>query len=175
MFSQTTEYALRVMVYLASLEGRTPTIAQIASATKTPPAYLAKVLRNLARAGLTQSQRGLHGGSSLARPADEITVYDVIQAVDPIQRITTCPLGLKSHGVNLCPLHSRLDEAIGLVEQAFRNTTLMEVVAEPSSSKPLCDIPTEPASGLVQLRPVTPRVVVADEMEKRPKAGRRAK
>jgi Rrf2 family protein len=152
MFSQTTEYALRVMVYLASLSGRTPTIAQISSATRTPPAYLAKVLRSLARANLIRSQRGLHGGSSIARPPEDITIHDVVQAVDPIQRITACPLGLKNHGVNLCPLHRRLDDALGLVETAFKETTLAEVVAEPSTSQPLCDIPTEPATGLVPLR-----------------------
>jgi Rrf2 family transcriptional regulator, nitric oxide-sensitive transcriptional repressor len=152
MFSQTTEYALRVMVYLASLDGRTPTIAQIAAATRTPAGYLAKVLRSLARAGLIRSQRGLHGGSTLARSADQITVHDVVQSVDPIQRIKTCPLGLTSHGVNLCPLHRRLDEAIALVEQALRNSTLAELVAEPTASKPLGDIPTEPATGLVPLR-----------------------
>jgi Rrf2 family protein len=152
MFSQTTEYALRVMVYLASLHGRTPTIAQIAAATRTPAGYLAKVLRSLARAGLIRSQRGLRGGSTLARPADQITVHDVVQSVDPIRRITSCPLGLTSHGVNLCPLHRRLDESIALVEQALRNSTLAELVAEPTVSKPLCEIPTEPATGLVPLK-----------------------
>jgi Rrf2 family protein len=152
MFSQTTEYALRVMVYLASLGEHTPTIAQISSATRTPPAYLAKVLRSLARAGLVRSQRGLHGGSAIARRAEEITIHDVVQAVDPIQRITICPLGLKNHGVNLCPLHRRLDQALGLVEDAFKSTTLAEVVAEPTASAPLSDIPTDPATGLVPLR-----------------------
>ncbi len=153
MFSQKTEYALRTMVYLASLGERTPTIPQIAAATKVPPAFLAKILRELAIGGLIRSQRGLHGGSTLARPADKITVYDVLQAVDPIQRITTCPLGLKNHGVNLCPLHRRLDEAIGAVEKAFRATTLADMVADPSPIKPLSDgIPTEPASGLVPMR-----------------------
>src|SRR5687767_9096392 len=151
MISQTTEYALRVMVYLASVAGQTPTNAQISSATRTPAAYLAKVVRSLARAGLLRSQRGLHGGSSIARAPDQITIHDVVQAVDPIQRITTCPLGLKNHGVNLCPLHRRLDDAVALVEKAFKDTTLAEVVAEPSNSKPLCDIPTEPAAGLVPL------------------------
>ena len=152
MLSQTTEYALRIMVYLASLDGLTPTIPQIAAATRTPAGYLAKILRNLARSGLVRSQRGLHGGSTLGRPAGEITVYDVVQAVDPIQRIVTCPLGLESHGVNLCPLHRRLDQAIASVEQAFRNSTLAELVAEPTGSKPLCEIPTDPAAGLVPLK-----------------------
>ena len=141
MFSQTAEYALRVAVYLASLEGNSATISRIADATRTPPDYLAKVLRNLARADLVRSQRGPLGGSVLARPARQITVLDVIQAVDPIQRITTCPLGIRSHGVNLCPLHRRLDGAIAMVEDAFSKTSIAELVSAPGASHPLCDLP----------------------------------
>jgi len=153
VISQTAEYALRIAVYLASLEGKPATTAQIALATKTPSGYLAKILRNLARGGLVQSQRGLYGGSILAKPAEQMTVWDVVDVVDPIRRILTCPLGLKSHGVSLCPLHRRLDSAIASIESAFRATTIAEVVAEPSKSKPLTDsIPTEPASGLVAAR-----------------------
>ena len=150
MISQTAEYALRIIIYLASLDGAPATIAQIASATKTPQGYLSKVLRNLAKGGLLRSQRGLHGGSTLARPPADMTVWDVVEVVDPIQRIRTCPLGLKNHGVALCPLHRRLDQAIASVEAAFRATTIADVVAEPSASRPLVgSIPTEPASGLV--------------------------
>jgi Rrf2 family protein len=143
MFSQTSEYALRVVVYLASLDGRLATIPQIAQATRTPEGYLAKVLRSLALGELVRSQRGPQGGSVLARPAEQITVFDVVQAVDPIQRITTCPLGMKSHGVNLCPLHRRLDQAIAMVEDAFRRTTIAEIVGEPTASQPLCDVTTK--------------------------------
>ena len=154
MISQTTEYALRIIVYLASLDGVAATTAQIASATRTPQGYLSKILRNLARGGLVQSQRGKHGGSTLARPPKRITVWDVVEVVDPIERIRTCPLGLKNHGVALCPLHKRLDAAIASVEAAFRATTIAEVVADPSPSKPLDDgnVPTLPASGLVAAR-----------------------
>jgi Rrf2 family nitric oxide-sensitive transcriptional repressor len=141
MISQTVEYALRIIVYLATLDGKPATISQIAAATRVPEGYLAKVLRNLALAELVRSQRGPSGGSVLARQAKDITVYDVVQSVDPIQRITTCPLGIKSHGVNLCPLHGRLDEAIGMVERAFRDSTIAELLSTPTKSKPLCNLP----------------------------------
>ena len=163
MLSQTTEYALRVVVYLASLGGAPATIAQIAAATRTPAGYLAKVLLSLSRRGIVRSQRGPNGGSVLARPAERITVYDVVQAVDPLRRILTCPLGLESHGVNLCPLHRRLDEAIASVEQAFRASTIAELVADPSPSKPLGEVPTLPASGLVPLQ-----VLMKGQSAKRP-------
>lgn len=147
MFSQTSEYALRVVVYLASLDGKPATIPRIADATRTPEGYLAKVLRGLALAELVRSQRGPQGGSVLARPAEQITVYDVIQAVDPIRRITTCPLNIRAHGVNLCPLHRRLDQAMGLVEDAFRATPIAELAGTPAAPQALCDLPARRRGG----------------------------
>jgi Rrf2 family transcriptional regulator, nitric oxide-sensitive transcriptional repressor len=141
MFSQTTEYALRVIAYVAGLEGEPATTKQIAAATQVPEGYLAKVVRSLNREGLLNSQRGLHGGSVLARPAAQITVYDVINAIDPLPRITTCPLGLKSHGSRLCPLHRKLDDAIGMVEGAFRSSSIADLLSEDTGSKPMCDEP----------------------------------
>ena len=139
MFSQTTEYALRVVAYLAGLPNVPATTRQMAAAVRIPESYLAKVLQLLSRAGLISSQRGLHGGSTLARPAEDITLYDVVQAIDPIPRIKTCPLGLKSHGTQLCPVHKRLDHTMDLVEQELRRSTLADLLAEPSTSKPLCE------------------------------------
>ena len=78
---------------------------------------------------------------TLARSPEELTILDVVNAVDPIRRIQTCPLGLASHGIRLCPLHKRMDNALAMVEEAFRSTTLAEVLAEPTESKPLCDVP----------------------------------
>jgi len=139
LFSQTVEYALRVMVHLAVQESPVTT-RQIALATKVPEGYLAKVIQALGRSGLVHSQRGLHGGSTLGRPACNITVFDIVHAIDPVKRITTCPLGLKSHGVNLCPLHKRMDQSLNMVEQALKDSTLAELLAEPTTSRPLCDI-----------------------------------
>jgi Rrf2 family transcriptional regulator, nitric oxide-sensitive transcriptional repressor len=140
MFSQTAEYALRVVAFLAAAGGEAVTTKQISEGTRVPVGYLAKVLQSLSRGGIVRSQRGPHGGSVLARPAEELTIYDVIQAVDPIRRITSCPLGLKSHGSVLCPVHRRLDNALGLVERSFRDATIADLLTEPSRSKPLCDM-----------------------------------
>lgn len=140
MLSQTVEYALRAMVYLASEADEPHTTEQIAQRTLVPQPYLAKLMQTLSRAGLVNSQRGVHGGFTLARPPEKLSILDVVNAVDPIERIRECPLGLSSHGVRLCPLHRRLDDALAHVEQAFRDTTLAEVLAEPSRSVPLCDV-----------------------------------
>ncbi len=79
--------------------------------------------------------------STLTKSPDELTILEVVNAVEPIQRIRTCPLGLASHGVRLCPLHKRLDNALAMVEEAFGSSTLAEVLAEPTRSKPLCPFP----------------------------------
>jgi Rrf2 family protein len=97
---------------------------------------------------LIQSQRGLHGGFTLLKSPEQVTVYEVVQAVDPLRRITTCPLGFAAHGRNLCPLHRRLDEALALVEKSFRESSIADLINEPSASRSLCPLP--PAAPLPQ-------------------------
>jgi Rrf2 family transcriptional regulator, nitric oxide-sensitive transcriptional repressor len=144
MISQTVEYALRAMVCVAeqlALSQKALTSAQLAKVTKVPPAYLAKVLKQLAQAGLIDSQRGVGGGFVLARKPEDVTILDIVNAVEPVQRIRTCPLGLSAHGIKLCPLHRRLDDAMVGIERAFGETTLQEILSDPNPSVPLCNFP----------------------------------
>ena len=141
MFSQTVEYALRAVAFLASQAPAARTTDQIATATRVPKPYLSKVLQGLSRGGIVHSQRGLGGGMTLVKTPDQLTVLEVVNAVDPICRIQECPLGLASHGSRLCPLHKRMDHALELIEETFRGTTLAEILAEPTESIPLCDFP----------------------------------
>ncbi len=141
MFSQTVEYALRAVVYLAQNPDRSCTTEEVAKATQVPSAYLAKILQGMVRSGVIRSQRGVGGGVKLARMPEDLTILEVVNAVEPIQRIKVCPLGLSTHGANLCPLHKRLDNALAAVESAFAGTTLAEVVNEPTTSVPLCEFP----------------------------------
>ena len=140
MFSQTVEYALRAVVWLAGHgEGEPVGVAQIAEGTQVPRSYLSKVLQGLSRAGLVASRAGVKGGHYLARPAAEITVLEVIDAVDPIERIHGCPLGLKTHAKKLCGMHARLDAAIAHVQEALGGSTIADILATPSRPKPLED------------------------------------
>lgn len=142
MFSQTVEYALRAVVHLADQSPSPQTTDQIAAVTLVPKPYLSKVIQGLCRANIVQSKRGIGGGIALVKSPSELTILDVVNAVEPIARIRQCPLGLKTHGVRLCPLHKRMDNALAQVEAAFRQTTLAEVLAEPTGSHPLCELPT---------------------------------
>lgn len=139
MFSQTVEYALRAVVFLADQSPNAGTTDQIAAATKVPKPYLSKVLQNLNRGGIVRSQRGIGGGITLVKSPEELTILEVVNAVEPIQRIASCPLGLKSHGTQLCPLHRRMDDTLAAVESTFRATTLAELLGEETNSYPLCD------------------------------------
>ncbi len=145
MFSQTSEYALRVIVYLAGCQGSPATNRVISASTLVPQGYLAKVLQTLSRAGLVKSRRGLHGGTVLARSPQSLTLFDVVQAVDPIRRIETCPLALLAHGKHLCPLHTRLDQAIGGIETILRDSTIADLMESKSSHRPtaLCEAPRQ--------------------------------
>lgn len=114
----------------------------IAKLTKAPPDYLSKVLQALARADLIKSQRGAHGGFSLLKDPSDISLLEVVNAVEPIKRIKKCPLGLKAHGTRLCPLHKKLDKSLEETEKAFASTTLDDLLTESqtSPSRP-CDFP----------------------------------
>ncbi|MFG0316967.1 MAG: RrF2 family transcriptional regulator [Planctomycetota bacterium JB042] len=135
MISPTAEYALRAVVCLGNAAPEPQTNQQIAEATKVPPAYLSKVLQGLARAGIVRSQRGLGGGYTLLRDLDEVTVLEVVETVDPLRRIESCPLDLAGHGKNLCPLHRHLDGVIESVIEAFGDTTIGDLVREPRSRR----------------------------------------
>jgi len=150
MISQTAEYALRAIVRLACDPATPQTARQIAEAIRVPVPYLSKILQSLSRAGLLRPQRGLHGGFSLQRSPDELSIYEIVQAVDPLRRISRCPLGFETHGTNLCPLHRRLDAAVELVERSFRATTVADLLGEPTHSTPLCAAPPEPTAASTQ-------------------------
>ena len=128
MFTQTAEYALRAVTALAG-QDRALTTAELARHTQVPPDYLAKVLRGLTRAGLITATRGPHGGHRLARPADQLSLLDVINATDPLRRIHHCPLGRPEH-TSLCPLHRRLDDAARQIEEQFAQTRLSELTLD---------------------------------------------
>lgn len=137
MFSQAVEYSLRAMVLLSQQAGRPLTVQAIAQRGQIPGPYLSKLLQGLARANLVISQRGIGGGYSLARDPAQITLAHVMNSVEPLQRIKTCPLGIEGH-LKLCPLHRILDQALCDIERTFQNTTLADLVRETSGSIPLC-------------------------------------
>ena len=83
LFSTKAEYGVRLMVELGRSEGSGPvSLSAIADAEMLPLSYLEHLVAKLRGAGLVTSTRGAHGGYALARPADEIDMLDVVQALE---------------------------------------------------------------------------------------------
>jgi Rrf2 family transcriptional regulator, cysteine metabolism repressor len=83
MFSTKAEYGVRVMVELARRAGQEPVpLAEIAAQGGLPLAYLEHLVARLRKAGLLDSRRGSHGGYLLARPASEITMAELVEALE---------------------------------------------------------------------------------------------
>jgi Rrf2 family protein len=138
MISRTAEYALRAVVVLGSIPGGPRTTRRLAGQARVPSGYLSKVLRALGRAELVEARRGLGGGFVLSRPLDELTIREVINAVDPPSRIDRCPPEVAAHGRRLCTLHRRLDEGIARLEALFGGTTIGQLLAGPDLGQPPC-------------------------------------
>lgn len=104
------KYAIRAMAYIAAREDPTEPIsaAEVAEAESIPPYYLAKVLQDLARAGILSSVRGRGGGFKMLREPEEIPVMEILQAVENIKKLTTeCVLGLDECSEEApCALHT---------------------------------------------------------------------
>lgn len=133
MFSTTSEYALRAMTFLAG-ETEAANSEMISIQTKIPKPFLSKILRDLVVAGLVHGQRGPNGGFTLAHDSSDISILDVINAVDPLKRIDECPLGLPEHK-KLCPLHAQLDSAIEQVECTLGKTRLIDLLEKTTRTK----------------------------------------
>ena len=81
--SSSVEYASRIMVHLASMDGKVPETAEkLAVSENIPRDYVDQILMRLRRSGLVVSRRGAHGGYLLARDASRISIGSVIRAVD---------------------------------------------------------------------------------------------
>lgn len=138
MISKTAEYALRAVACMGGADGVPVSADTLAEQTKAPRRYLTRVLQDLCAAGIARSRPGPGGGYELIKSTSKLTILDVINTVDPIQRIKECPLGLKTHK-KLCPLHSELDKAYASTEKAFAGVTIEQLLNSTSPIVPLCD------------------------------------
>jgi Rrf2 family cysteine metabolism transcriptional repressor len=140
IFSSKAEYGVRLMVELGRQSPEQPTsLKAIAAAEKLPLAYLEQVVARLKRAGLVMSARGAHGGYWLARPAEEITMDEVVLALEGAIAPMECFLNEHTERV-LCSHvdHSGADHHCatkllwmrvqGGITRSLQTTTLAELV-----------------------------------------------
>jgi Rrf2 family protein len=145
--SAKADYALRAAAELAAAEGKGPVKGeQLARAQSIPPKFLENILLELRHAGLVQSQRGVEGGYWLARPAAEITLAEVIRAVEgPLANVRGARPEAVEYGGSAEPLRDvwiavraslrRVLEAVTLADVARGDlpSSLDELVADPDA------------------------------------------
>jgi Rrf2 family transcriptional regulator, cysteine metabolism repressor len=144
MFSTRAEYGVRVMVELARRGGAEPvSLAEIADGDGLPLAYLEHLAARLRKAGLVESRRGARGGYLLARPAKEITMAEVVEALEgsiaPIECISE---GVDGHLVcsretdtdHVCPTKLLWTRVRGSIVTTLQDTRLSDLVQEKRKS-----------------------------------------
>jgi len=134
-YSKSTRYALYAAMEMASADGDEPvTVAGVSERYRIPPGALAKVFRDLVRAGLAVGARGVGGGYRLARPAGDVTVLDVIAVFDPPRREGHCLLDdigtADCTDSPDCRLRRLFDEVDEMARCTFASVTLETLVRD---------------------------------------------
>ena len=136
MFSTKAEYGVRVMAHLARHDGEDPiSLGTIADAEGLPLAYLEHLVQRLRKAELVESRRGAHGGYTLARPAADITMAEVVSALEgdiaPIECITADADGAlicAREGAEPCPTKLLWTRVQGSIVRTLNEMTLDDLV-----------------------------------------------
>jgi Rrf2 family protein len=141
MLTQTADYALRALVYLAHDpdDGYHQT-RDLATALNVPANYLGKILQLLGHKKLVESQRGMKGGFRLSRLPEQIRLFDVLNALDIIPTDPTCALLSGGRQIELCTLHRRFASMTAAYVEFLKNTTLADVL-QPHSLPATCPGP----------------------------------
>lgn len=126
--SQTSGYAILALSCLDSTGGKPALARQIAACTGIRLPYLSKMLHALTRSGLIESKRGYRGGFQLARPAEQITLREVAEAIEGRKWLPQCLLGLeKCLDERTCPTHAFWSKQRQQIEKELTRLTLRDV------------------------------------------------
>lgn len=138
----TSDYAARVLIYLATLPpGARRNRDELAEAGQVPVHFLGKILQALARAGLIVSQRGMAGGFSLARPAEQLTLLDVVEAVEGPLALNRClSAATPCSRQAWCAAHALWARAQRALADVLRSSSILELARQTraGNSRELC-------------------------------------
>jgi len=126
IFSKTCNYALRASLYIVSQKNRDYIpIGEISDQLKISFHFLTKILQTLTNKEIMISFKGPKGGIKLAKSPQEITIYDIITAIDGTDIFEKCLLGLDDcHSSKPCPFHEQWEEMRENLKHIFQNNTL---------------------------------------------------
>ncbi len=132
LLSAGCEYAIQALLYLESIEqDELKTVVSIAKETSIPPSFLAKIVQRLVAEGVLVSGKGPGGGVALARPAAEITLLDIVQAIDGLGFKSQCVLGFPDCNDKVpCPVHSYWGELREDIAYMFAAKSLKDFASE---------------------------------------------
>ncbi len=124
--SRLTDYGIVLLTHMASGEGGVHTAHDLAAASQVPLPTVSKILKELSKAGLVLSHRGRRGGYTLARPADEISVAEIIAALEGPIGLTECsPEAVGACSLEaICPARSHWGPISRAIERALEAVSL---------------------------------------------------
>jgi len=140
LYSKTAKYAVLALAEVALCpQGEPVSTKKIAAASSVPYPLLAKIVGQLRRTGLVRSTRGKLGGILLTRSASEITIQDVVIAIDGPDVLNHCPLFLEPCSCDReCTMHSLWKPARDAVVKFFEGTTIQEIADARLEAKESC-------------------------------------
>jgi Rrf2 family protein len=130
LLSKTCIYGIRASLFVAAMkeEKKYVPISQISKELGIPFYFLTKILQMLTRHNIMVSYRGPKGGVTLARPANQITLMDMINVIEHDSCFDGCILGLEGCGEAApCPLHASWGETRDQIKAMFENTNLADL------------------------------------------------
>ncbi len=131
LFSKTTGYAVRALAYLTTVgQGSPVPVSRIAAETDVPTPFLGKIVQRLVRAGILVTRKGPGGGVGLARPANQIDLFELVVATEGSALWEHCVLGLNTcSDERPCPLHSDWMRIRQEIRKMLQGKTLADVAA----------------------------------------------
>lgn len=132
-FQKTTEYAIRVMVYLAEKRPERLSARALYEALDIPYKYLGRLMSRLAEAGLLSVEKGKYGGYQVDRPLEEIFLYQIADVVEGLEDYRRCVLGFpECSDENPCALHSIWVVQRDQIKDMLFSTSLADLMKRPA-------------------------------------------
>ncbi|PAU95112.1 transcriptional regulator [Aliifodinibius salipaludis] len=135
LLSNACVYGLRASVYLAAVSDDSyVSIKKISEDLDISHHFLTKVLQQLTNANLMESMKGPKGGVRLTHPTDDLTLLEIVAAIDGMDILTECALGLPGCGTEKpCPIHEKWADTRDEIRKMLSDTSLQELVDEGKS------------------------------------------
>ncbi len=131
MLSNTCKYAIRAVLYLAIHEKENEKIGikKISKDLEMPTPFLGKILQVLSKNKLLSSTKGPHGGFSLGKDANKVSLLDIVEIIDGLDFFHDCVIGVRiceddEKKKELCPFHNELDPLRDKMYAQFKNLTI---------------------------------------------------